>query len=444
VKTAVQSNSQPVGGTTATNPVPPAMAPADIASLIEQMTPTIAKFREQSSPQSVFLPQLTLGIGINNLGAAGQSQLSQVGLGYRLVTEHVVTAVLSNTAGSAQTVNFSPLFPYDLIGNQLVGINGGAAVYSASGIAGIATALRNRKGTFSFSTLGGFGPALSPALVRVTVTGAGVTVTNSAASSPSFSGIASISIPATTGVATVTATFYTFEKLALDRESLLGVLPLQNSSTDAVITRSLQVNLTGTTPVFPFYVAGSFPATTTVTVQDVINTTYEFWGIPSDPGLYREMVANSYQVQEAPNKTVSATGIEALAYNIPNNQYLVATHLWAFNGDGTLLNSAFLQTIKLTYNAGAVRPVTLAQGRSRAEEFLDYGDDRQIMGGYRVWDGERTTEDVTDADQAGWLDTYSAATPQLLADVSGSATTPITYSVTRESVVAGAVQVVGG
>jgi hypothetical protein len=444
VTTAVQSNSQPIGGTTATNPVPPAMAPADIAALIEQMTPTVAKFREASSPQSVFLPQLTVGIGVTGLGAAGQSQLSQVGLGYRLVTEHVVTAIVSNTAGVAQTVNLSPLFPYDLLSNQLVAINGGATVYSASGIAGLAVALRNRKGTWNFTTLGGFGPALSPALVRVTVTGAGVTVTNSAASSPSFTGIASISVPATTGVATITVTFYTIEKLALDRESLLGVLPLQNSSTDAVITRTLQTNLTGTTPVFPFYVAGSFPATTTVTVQDVINTTYEFWGIPSDPSLYAEMVQNSYQVQEAPNKSVSATGAEALSYNIPNNQYLVATHLWAFNGDGTLLNSAFLQLIKLVYNAGSVRPVTLAQGRHRAAQLVDYGDDRQVMGGYRFWDGEDTTEDITDADQAGWIDTYAAATPQLLADVSGSATTPITYSVTRESVVAGAVQVVGG
>ena len=98
----------------------------------------------------------------------------------------------------------------------------------------------------------------------------------------------------------------------------------------------------------------------------------------------------------------------------------------------------------LQYNAGGIVPVVEMAGRQRAEQFLDYGDDRQLFGGYRFWDGEATTEDLTDADQAGWIDTYSAATPQFLADIASTVVVPVVYGVTRESVVAGAVQVVGG
>jgi hypothetical protein len=51
---------------------------------------------------------------------------------------------------------------------------------------------------------------------------------------------------------------------------------------------------------------------------------------------------------------------------------------------------------------------------------------------------------IQSADQAGWIDTYMAATPQLVGDITAGLLTPLTLSITRESVVAGAVQVIGG
>ncbi|HZV49926.1 MAG TPA: hypothetical protein VFD49_09195 [Candidatus Dormibacteraeota bacterium] len=438
---AIRSNSQPAGGTTTTQPVTPAVTPAAIADLVEQLTPTIAKFRAASTPQMVTLDQASIGLGVAGLGPSKSVQIAQVGLGVRIVSEHSVTITLNNTAASAVTVNVSPLFPYDLIANTNVQINGGATVYSASGIAGLVVALRNRKGTFNFNTLGGFGPALSPALVRVSVSGTSVTTTN--ATAPTFSGLASISIPAST-TATVTATFYTFEKLALDRESLLGLLPLQNSQTFAVIARTLVSAIGGNNPTYPFYASGGWPSTLTTTVQDVISSNYEFWSIPPDPGLYQEMVTNSYQVQEATSLQANATGPGALVYPLPTNAYHLAAHLWLFDANGNPLPATALSKIVLQYNAGSVVPVTIFQGRHRAAQFLDYADDRQAFAGYRFWDGEDTTEDITDTDQAGWIDTYAAATPQLVADVGVGIATPVVYSVTRESVVAGSVQVVGG
>jgi hypothetical protein len=441
--TSVRSNAMPAGGTTASQPVTPNVTPADIADLVEQLTPTIAKFRASSSPMSVSLNPLTLGVNVSGQANMASSQISSVGLGTRLISEHSVTIFIANTSGGTLTFAVNPWFPYTLIQNQQVQINGGATVYSAGGPAGLFVATRNRQSTWIFSTTGGFGPALSPALVRVAVTGTGVTVTNSAATAPSCSGIASIAVT-TSNTATITCTFYTFEKLCLDRESLLGALPLQNNSTFATVQRQLNTTIVSTTVA-----GGSFQVASLTGVQttctDVVNTTYEFWSIPSDATLYQEMVQNSYQVQEATGLSVTSAGPGALSYNIPQNMYLLAAHLYGYDGAGNPLTAAAVSRRLLQYNAGSVIPVQLFQGRQRASQFLDYQDDREMIAGYPFfWDGEDTTDSINDTDQAGWVDTYAAATPQLLADIAAGTAVPISYSLTRESVVAGAVQVVGG
>jgi uncharacterized membrane protein len=439
--TAVQSNAMPAGGPTATQPVPPNITPADLTALIEQMTPTVARFRQSASPQQVPLDSQVL-----NLGGQAGVRIASVGLGVRVVTHWQVVINLVNAAAGAQVVNVSDIFPFNLIANSRVQINGGATVYSAGGLATFATMTRNRPAAWKLDATSGFGPALNKSLVKVTI-GANLTPTNKGQAG-NFSGITSLSIAASsTGVLTVD--FYTVEKLCLDRESLLGCLPLQNNSTYATLTRQMVSNAIGAGPnnhSFPLFTAGAVPGTLTHNLTATITSTYDFWSVPPDPGLYQEMVMNSYQVQEQPNLTVAATGAGALVYNIPQNQYLVAAHIWAFDSQGNLLPADVggLPFLKVQYNAGGVIPIQHFADRMRAAQFLDYGDDRQAVGGYRLWDGEDTTEDLSDADQAGWIDTYAAATPQVVADVASGLLTPINYALTRESVVAGAVQVVGG
>lgn len=440
--TSVRSNSVPSGGATAQQPVPPSNAPTDLDALKAALKPAIEQFRQMSSPMSVVLPSTTLGQNTSDGGV----RIASVGLGYRTITEWTGTITLSNTAAGAQTVNFSPMFPYNLIQNTAITVNGGATVYSASGPAGLAVAARNRNnGLEMFNTYSTLGPKLAEALCRVAVTGAGVTVTNAAAGAQSLSGIASISIPATTGVATITVTFYTFEKLAFDRSSLIGVLPLQNNSTFALKVHTTSA-WTGTTAQFPFFVAGSFPATTTLGGAGLTETTeYDFWSIPSDPNLYADLVGNSYQVQQQLNQTVTATGPAALQYNIPQNQFLIAAHVIASDGNGAFLPFTALDNRKLIYNAGSIIPVLQRAGLTRASQYMDYGDDRfGFLPGYFLWDGENTTEDLANTDQAGWIDAYLAAQPQIVTDIASGTVTPVNYSVTRESLVMGAVQVVGG
>lgn len=442
--TAIRSNSQPAGGVTAQQPVTPAQAPADIAALVAELTPVAERFRAASSPLEAPLDNAAAVNG--GAGGSLQTRIVSVGLGYRVVTEHTVVISLVNTAGGAQVVNFSNFFPYNLLQNTQVQINGGATVYSASGLGGLWVAMRNKRGIFDLTNQGGFGFGLSPALVRVSFNG-NATPTN-AGSAGNFSGVASISIAtATTGV--VTVKFYTFEKFALDRESLLGALPLQNNATFANMTRQVVGTIVGPGPnnhKAPMFTAGAVPGTLATTLTYTVSSTYYYMSVPSDAGLYQEMVFNSYQVQEQTNLAVNAVGAGALAYDIPQNQYLVAAHLTLFDSQGNLLpvGSGGLSTVKLQYNAGGVIPVQKAADRNRAANYVDYGDDRTWLGGYVYWDGEDTTEHIARADQMGWVDTYAAATPQIVADVAAGVLTPITYNVCRESVVAGAVQVVGG
>ncbi len=439
--TAVQSNAIPAGGTTASQPVPPNMTPGDIAALVEQMVPTVARFRQQSSPMKVPLDAQTL-----NLGGQQGIRIASVGLGVRVITHWSVVINLVNAVAGAQVVNLSNVFPFNLVANSRVQINGGATVFSAGGLGTWATMTRNRSATWKLDATSGFGPALNKAMVKTTI-GANLTPTN-VGQGGNFSGVASVSIAASsTGVLTVD--FYTIEKLCLDRESLLGCLPLQNNSTYATLTRQMVSNAIGPGPnnhSFPMFTAGAVPGTLTHNLTATISSTYDFWSVPADAQLYQEMVMNSYQVQEQTNLTVASTGAQALVYNIPQNQYLIAAHLWVFDSAGNLIPADVggLSFLKLQYNAGGVIPVQHFADRERAAQFIDYADDRQVVGGYRFWDGEDTSEDITDADQAGWIDTYAAATPQLVADVAAGLTTPLNYALTRESVVAGAVQVVGG
>lgn len=438
---SVQSNAQPAGGVTAQQPVPPSNAPTDLEAIKGALKPAIEMFREQSTPMSVVLPS-------SNFTQAGTSdggvKLASVGLGYRTITEWTGTISIQNTSAGAQVVQISPWFPYNLIGNTNVTINGGATVYSVGGLGGLMVAGRNRRHMLFYNQEESpFGPALSQAMLRISV-GANGTVTNSSVTAPTLSGIASISVAASS-TCVLTLTWYTFEKLAFDKDTLLGALPLQNNSTYAVKTHTLN-SIGGGNASFPIYVSGGLPGTTVLSLNVTETTQYDFWSVPSDPGLYQEMVSNSYQVQEQVNQTVNAVGTQAFNYPIPQNMFLTTLHIIARDGTTTQqplpwngLGKRYLQ-----YNAGSVVPVVQPVGHLRAAQYADYDRDLFTFPGYFLWDGEATTESIVNTDQAGWIDCYMAAAPAYLADVLNTVTTPVTFSAVREQIVMGAVQVVGG
>src|SRR5581483_11354375 len=105
---ALQSNAQPAGGTTATQPVAPPVASADIEQLVEQLTPAVTKFREQSSPLKV---ACEVNVSMN-LGGQVPTRLPSVGLGVRLITHWNVVYSFVNTATVAQTIQVGNGFPF--------------------------------------------------------------------------------------------------------------------------------------------------------------------------------------------------------------------------------------------------------------------------------------------------------------------------------------------
>lgn len=438
--TAIGTNAVPQGGPTGLQPVAPTSVPINIADLVEQLTPIQARFRQQSSMLSTMLDQVQFNAGA---GSSQKRRISSVGLGLGTITKWVLTFNVANTGAAAQTVAISPQFPYNVISRIETGINGGTAVFSAGGVGGLLVSARRKRGLLTPTVKGGFGPALNPALLSLVV--ANGTVTNTSEGVPSFSGIASISVAAG-ATAVITATFATFEKYCLDRATLIGALPLQNSSTFAEITYTLASSLVGAganAATSPFYAPGANVAVTLAggglsTAQSL----YQFASVPSDPRLYLDMVSNSYQVQEQDGLQANATTTDALVYDIPRNAYLVAAHFVLNDNNGVYLPYAAVNPLKLRYNAGTIVVAVQEPVTWRAHQYHVYGEDFMDIPGYRLWDGEDTSDEIGVSDNMGWLDAYSAANPQLTATLASTVALPVTYNVIREQIVAGAVQVV--
>jgi hypothetical protein len=433
---SIRSNPIPTGGVGALQTVPPTTTPRSISNLVEELMPTIAAFRAQSFPQMVPIDVCTIA----QLGQGVQVRLPNVGLGYRIRSTHKVTITLTNTNAGAQTVTLSPHFPFNLLQNTAIALNGGEASYSVSGRAALAVFGRQRKGLFAPQQ--GTQPGLTRALCQVTV-GANGTPTYAAANSMTLSGIASISVAATSSCV-LTIVFITYEKLAHSRDTLLGALPLQNNQTYTTLTRTPVGAIVGTTQQSPMYAAGANTTAALTSWQSL--GTYFFWSLPTDPGLYQPMIQNAYQVIEQPGIPIAATGPQALKYSIPSNAYIEALHAFVNDSAGVAVTpiELSLTNMYIAFNAGTVTPVTFDMVGRRADICTDYEDDRSALPGYTFWDGDETTEDVNITDDASWIDTYSAAEPFWQFDVAAGFAAAGAAAVTREQLVAGATQQVGG
>lgn len=428
---SIRSNSVPPGGTTAINATPPTQTSPELQALIDELTPVVTKFRQNSSPQNTQLNQSTVNVGGQDI-----IRISSVGIGTMTYRHHHLVINLKNNATTAQTVNLSPTFPYDYISSTEIGINVGSKTYSASGPAGLYVIGRVHRGSLRAVNNG-----LDPAICTVSF---GSNLTPTASSSFTLSGYDSVSVAASSS-GTITADFITVEKMVYTLDSMIGGLPLQNNSVFATLTTTGVSTLIGSDVTTPLFVTGGPPSTLTGTGVDTIDSEYDYWGVPSDPALFAAMVTNSYQVLEQKGGSTNSTGQGAITYDIPQNELLIALHLTAIqgaSGSKTFLTPAQIQQIKVQYNGGKVVPVEEYYFRQRAKQYLAYGYDAQQLPGYRMWDGDDTSDQINNTDSAGWLDAYTAASPQFVADLASSVTTPVNYSITRESIGQGQVQVI--
>lgn len=436
----------PDGGVTATQPVTTPQVPATIEQLVEQLTPVQQRFRRVSTPMSILLQQQSFTS--NNLSQS--ARISSVGLGFRTVTHWHIVLDVKNAGAGAETIAVNPYFPYNLISRTQVQVNGGATVYNVGGVGSLMSVARKRRNLLLKTVLGNANGQQNVPFGLCDVVVANGTVTNVAANLFSLSGIASVSIAAG-ATATFTCDFYTYERLTLNEDNLLGALPLQNSATFATITYNLvnsYINAGANIGVLPFYNAGA-DVTCTVDSASTVQSLYEFWSVPPDPGLYNDMVVNSFQIQQNDGIAIASNGAGAFAYNIPQNMLLVAAHVANIaDANKYLLGGNVFNPLQVQYNGGSVIAVQMPSGLWQARQILDYGNDMAVLPGYALWDGEATSESITETDDAGWLDAYHASEPQLVGtvvgalDSGGAPTYPLTASVIREQVVAGAVSVV--
>lgn len=448
-QTAIQSNPIPQGGVVATQPVPPAgsMTPTDIATLVEQLTPAATRFRKSSTLLSVKLPT----VNYTQQGDDQTARFANVGLGYLVVSHHNIKVTLKNAGTGAEIVKFSPWFPYTLLNSQQIAINGGAATYSCNALGGMLVAARPRRGMLSLNTRAGRGEALDPALFLMSADSNGTfTSVNDGTFPAQLCGATQLSIAGSTS-SVLTLDFVTFEKVVSDFDSGVGALPLQNNSTYATIERILQSAFATTSTTdqrFSFFNAGA-----DVTVNAVSGSTdslYYFASVPPDQALYNDMVTNSYQVQQQRSVAAGGTGTQAWVYNVPQNLFLTGAHVVFRDGNNQSIDTrpvtANFANFQVVYNGNSIQPVLQTQWVQGGVDYMNMGDGRASgeVAGYLKWDGEATSNTLTSTDEMNWIDTYNAATPQITADLATTLTTTVNGDVTREAIVSGSVQVVGG
>lgn len=424
--TQPKTGNLPAGGPTG-SPIPPTQVPADLAAILESMVPIIDAFRAASTTGENIEEQKSIAVD----GGTVPLRLTSNGLLYRIVREHTVVITLENSAATAQVVDVSTLFPFNLISNEQLSISTSTVIFSCSGEAGLFAALRTRRGSLEGIVSG---KGLSPALCRV-VFGAGITPT--AATANSVSGYGSISIAATT-TSTITATFYEVIKTAFDRNNLVGVLPIQNNRVNVQLNLTLRKTL-GDNDTSPLYVAGGAPGTLTLTsFSDTINTTSYFWSVPADPTLYAPMVENSFQTLEDTAQAANSGGVSAMKYLLQTEMLFTAIHILARDNNGALLPYTAMDPMVLTLSAGNAIVATRQAGTRRANDFIDYGDDRSGMAGYALWDGNNNKDDLSNPDDAGWVDTFNAANPTLAITLpTAGVAYPVEFSATREIIIPG-------
>lgn len=437
--TSIGTNAMPQGGVTALQPVEPtAMDPA-VQELVDQLTPLQERFREQSNILTKLLGSKNYDSGP---GSVAEVKISSVGLALSCTTKHILVITLKNAGAAAEVVSVSKHFPYDLILSTIVSVNGGAAIYTASGPLGLYAYARRVRGLLRPTDSGPNGVGLSPSLCSVSVSGG--TVTNSVASSPSFSGIDSISIAAG-ATCTITATFVTFQPFTLSKDSMIGLLPLQNSDTYANISHTLSTKLvtTNADQTYSFYSAGAdVTGAITGSGSSYAQSKYAFCTVPTDPGLYLELVGNSYQVQQQNGLIASEAGALVDLYEIPRNNFLIALHLMGRDTTTAAIPYVNWGTLVLSYNAGVITVAQQEPVITRAEQQDFYDVDLGAFPGYRIWDGMHTTNSPYQQDRMGWVNMYKAADTVLSTTLATGVAVPIQYSVLREQLVAGAVQVV--
>jgi hypothetical protein len=415
---------------TSQNPSTSAGVPADLQALVDATQPVVARFRDNSSPINVMNDQKTVG-----MGSTASYRIASTGLGERIL--HKVNGSISITATGAGSTKLANDFPYNLFTNVNIQINGNTSIASATPFSFILeTARRNR--LFPINPL-------NTSVCSVSASGTAGTVTLSKAGTlGTLCGYDTLTWTAAATV-TLTYTFFFETPFVLNRDSLIGMLPLQNSSTFATVTYTTNSQLATSSTDYTAPLSQMTGATVTATALTGgtmnINSRYDFWAVPGDSALYQSLILNSFQLIEQPSNQINGTGSGALKLQFPLNSYLLSSMFINRSSTGQLVNTgSSFSNIYLQYNSN-VQPFKSEVGLHQFAQYTDYGNPFDQFGTI-LWDGTDTTDTLNNADSAGWIDLYNTSNPQFIADVTTASPTPTTFSFVRAQIVPSDVRVI--
>lgn len=401
--------------------------PGDLATMVDYMQPYISRFRDVSSPLNLMLDPQKISVG-----SSSTLRISSTGLGERTIHKVEGSIILKNVDAGAVTVKFAPEFPFNIISSVNTQINGNTSITNASPLSYTMEKMR-RDRNFSINPMDervcrvslGNNPQNSS---LIAATDADISVTK-------YSGV-SLAANSTTEIKFM----FMFEvPYVLNRDTLIGMLPLQNNSTFATITYIAASSMISQNPITPFYVSSGDlnkvqydPSNSNMSVR----ARYDFWSVPGDFQTYQHLIMNSFQIIEQPGNTFNTTGPGALSFQFPLNSYLLAAYFRVRDKNGKLVDShKVFDALRLEYN-GNVYPFKSDMDIHIYNQFTDYGENEFNKYGTILWDGTNTGDQLNFADSAGWVDLYNTSNPTFYADViAGAVELPATYTFVRTQIV---------
>lgn len=431
---SIRANMLPPGGATATTEAGQGQPLLPDTFTLKRLS---EQFMERSEPNVIQMNQKTL-----TPGQVTNFIINNVGLGESLELWVEGQIDLVNTKGGTEAVTLAPEFPFNLIRNLNVQFNGQTVISNLSGyeLLGI-MAKRNKNLLLGGAASAGVQYAQNLARVDKALAyveaGANVTL----ATGNTVTGVITATVASSvTGV--LKFGFFLDLPFTLRKDLLLGLIPMQNNSVYCNVSLTSPA-LTGITVEYPLSVATTWPATLTTTTSINVFPHYNFWSIPSpnDVKLYSYLVSHSYMLLSQANNPLSKTGAEALAYNMPNNYYLLSLLLTLRDGTGALADIyTYLDNPYLNYN-GTAR-VDRRKIKPRTARQVIHAEGIPSPLGQIIWDGTDTEYLPNSTNTTKWLNMYLANNPQFVADIGSAFSVTGKFSVLREQLVPANVQIV--
>jgi len=410
----------PAGGSVSTQgPGYPVQLPPDLQAMIEAAVPNVITrtFRQNSNPQRT---QLQISTG-TSLGSQIIQRLENIGLVQKLNLLVSASIVLANANSSASTVTPNVSFPYNVLSNIAVMINANNQIVNASPYALLhENFIRHR---FRLQDLVQAGTYTQDTHLSVSVSGTGSSLSGGFPGTDGSSGY-TITCGAS-GNTTISVSFVLEIPFVLNEETLVGLLPLQNNTTQINLVSTINPTAAGNgNAIFSALPSGVTLSSIAVTVQP----SQVFWTVPQNPALYQSLVANSFQIVELPNNPIVNTGTDAVKYLAQLETYLLRCWFILRDSNNNLLSTLknIVNNVKVYYNA--VVPVyNEYYAIHRAEQRALYGT--EFGPGVVLWDGNSTVGKPNEGDDSAWLDMFQTANPSFRMDLaSGSLSLPGSYS----------------